>query len=237
MRKIYTSSAILFIGALLFSSSVFAQYTKNIAVNNFSKVSVSSGIDLYLSQGTTEAAKVVGDKELVEKIVLQKEGNHLTIRFKENTSWSGLFRNRQGIKVYLTFKNLDELSSSGGSDVYTQNTIKTNRLTLASSGGSDVDMNIVCKDISIKASGGSDVDLKGSATNMNLDISGGSDVDAEAFSVDYAKVHASGGSDADIRVNKALEADASGGSDVTFSGDASYKKTSSSKSGSVKRKN
>lgn len=237
MRKIYTTSTILFLGALLFSSSVFAQYTKNMAVNNFSKVSVSSGIDLYLNQGNAEGAKVVGDKELVEKLVLQKEGNQLTIRFKENSNWSGLFRNRQGIKVYLTFKNLDELAASGGSDVYTQNTIKTNRLTLATSGGSDVDMNIVCKDISIRASGGSDVDIKGSATNMNLDISGGSDVDAEDFSVDYAKVQASGGSDAEIHVNKALEADASGGSDVTFSGNASYKKTSSSKSGSVKRKN
>lgn len=237
MRKIYTTSAILFLSALSFSSSVFAQYTKNMAVNNFSKVSVSSGIDLYLSQGSTEGAKVVGDKELVEKLVLQKEGNQLTIKFKENTSWSGLFRNRQGIKVYLTFKNLDELSASGGSDVYAQNAIKANRFSLAGSGGSDIDMNIVCKDISIRASGGSDVDIKGSATNMNLDISGGSDVDAEAFSVDYAKVNASGGSDAEVHVNKALEADASGGSDVTFSGDASYKKTSSSKSGSVKRKN
>jgi hypothetical protein len=98
-------------------------------------------------------------------------------------------------------------------------------------------LNIICKDIIIKASGGSDLDLKGSATNMDLNISGGSDVDAEDFGVDYAKVHASGGSDAEIRVNKALEADASGGSDIKFSGNASYKKTSSSRSGSVKRIN
>jgi hypothetical protein len=237
MKKIYTKSVILFTGALLFSSSLFAQVTKNLAVNNFNKVSVSSGIDLYLTQGATESAKVVGDKELVDKIVLEKNGTTLNIKYRDNTKWSGMFRSRTSIKVYLNLKTLNELSASGGSDVYGQNAIKTDRLALSTSGGSDVELNLVCKDITIKASGGSDLDLKGSATNMDLNISGGSDVDAEDFSVDYAKVHASGGSDAEIRVNKALEADASGGSDVRFHGDAAYKKTSSSRSGSVKRIN
>lgn len=237
MKKINTTSVILFLGALLFSSSVFAQYTKNMAVNNFRKVRVSSGIDLYLNPGNSEGAKVVGDRELVDKLVLEKSGDQLNIRFKENTSWSGLFRNREGIKVYLTFKDLDEITASGGSNVYTQNSIKTDRLSVTSSGGSDVELNIVCKDMSIKASGGSDVDLKGSATNMTLDVIGGSDVDAENFRVDYARVHASGGSDAELYVNKAIEAEANGGSDVTFRGNASLKNTSSSKSGSVKHKN
>lgn len=237
MKKIYATSVILFTGTLLFSSSLFAQVTKNMAINNFNKVSVASGIDLYLTQGATESAKVVGDKELVDRLVLEKDGSRLNIKYRENSSLSGLFRGGKSIKVYLNLKTLNELSASGGSDVYGQNTIKTDRLALSTSGGSDVELNIVCKDISISSSGGSDLDLKGSATNMNLDISGGSDVDAEDFSVDYAKVHASGGSDAEIRVNKALEADASGGSDIRFSGNAAYKKTSSSRSGSVKRIN
>lgn len=237
MKKSYATSAILCAATLLFGSSLFAQVTKNMAVNNFNKVSVSSGIDLYLTQGNTEGAKVIGDKELVDRLILVKEGNQLNIKYKENNGFSNLFRGGKSIKVYLNFKTLNELSASGGSDVYAQNTIKTDRLALSTSGGSDVELNIVCKDISISSSGGSDLDIKGSATNMNLDISGGSDVDAEHFSVDYAKVNASGGSDAEIHVNKALEAGASGGSDIRFSGNAAYKKTSSSRSGSVKKIN
>lgn len=237
MKKIYLKSSMLLIGAILAANSSFAQTTRNIPVNNFDKVSVSSGIDLILTQGATESAKVVGDKELVDKLVIETDGGKLNIRFRENNGWSGMFRNNSSIKVYLNIKRLNELSASGGSDINAQNTIKTDRLTLATSGGSDVELSVICKDISIKASGGSDLDLKGSATNMNLDISGGSDVDAGAFKVEYAKVHASGGSDAEIHVNKALEANASGGSDVRFGGNASYKETSSSKSGSVKRIN
>jgi hypothetical protein len=214
--------------------TVFAQSTKMIPVSRFNKVTVSSGIDLYLSQGNSESAKLVGAKELIDQVVIQKEGESIRIRFKENFSWRNLFNNKT-LAVYLNYKDLQEVSASGGSDVFTQNTLKTSRLTLSASGGSDLKMDVVCKDIEIHSSGGSDVDLKGKATNMALQTSGGSDVDALGFNVDYAKVDASGGSDANVFVNKALQADASGGSDVQFKGDASYQKTSSSKSGSVTR--
>lgn len=86
-------------------------------------------------------------------------------------------------------------------------------------------------------SGGSDADLSGSGENMSLSASGGSDVDAFGYVVNYAKVNVSGGSDANIFVNKGLEAGASGGSDVSYKGNASLKKTTSSKSGDIRRVN
>lgn len=237
MTNLKVISSLVFSASLLISTSLFAQYSRNVPVSNFNEITVSSGIDLYLNQSNTESARIVGDQELAEKVVIEKEGRRLRIKFKENTSWTGFFRKQQSVKVYVNVKTLNELNASGGSDVYTQNTLKADRLTLNTSGGSDVKMSLICKDISIESSGGSDINLNGSAVNMELRTSGGSDIDAHNFPVDYAKVNSSGGSDATIHVNKALEADASGGSDVRFSGNAAYKKTSSSKSGSVKRIN
>lgn len=237
MKKLQVISSLVLSATLLISNSLFAQYSRNVPVNNFNEISVSSGIDLYLNQSGTESGRIVGDIELAEKVVIEKDGKKLRIKFKENTSWTGFFRKQQSVKVFINLKTLNGLSASGGSDVYTQNTLKSDKLTLNTSGGSDVKINLVCKDIIIEASGGSDVNLIGSANNMELRTSGGSDIDAHKFSVDYAKVNSSGGSDANIHVNKALEADASGGSDVRFSGNAAYKKTSSSNSGSVKRIN
>jgi len=235
--KISKLPAALFLsGALLISSNLFAQeISKSVSVNNFQEITVSSGIDLYLTQSATEGAKIIGDKELVDKVVLEKNGTSLKVKFKENSSWSGLFRGRKQVKVYVNVKTLNALHASGGSDVYGQNTINTDRFELHTSGGSDVKLTLVCKNVTIESSGGSDLYLSGSAENMDLRSSGGSDVNAEKFSVNYAKVSSSGGSDANIHVNKALEANASGGSDIRFSGNASYKKTSDSKSGSVKR--
>jgi hypothetical protein len=224
----------LLILVLFYVLPAHSQQTKNIALKNFQGVSVASGIDLYLSQGTTESVKIVAHPDLINDVIVEKNGNSLAIRYKNNISWSRIIKG-QSIKVYVSCKTISTLSASGGSDVYSENTLKNNTLSIAASGGSDIKLNIIAQDLEIKTSGGSDVSLKGSATNMNASASGGSDIDALDLVVDYAKVSASGGSDVNINVSKALEAGASGGSDINYKGNASVNKTSSSKSGDVKK--
>jgi len=221
---------------LVFSVSVIslkAQQNKDISITNFTEISVSSGIDLYLTQSNSENIRINAHPDLIKDVIIEKEGSNLRVRYKDGVNWGRLFKN-QSIKVYINYKTLKGLSASGGSDVYTQNTLKTDRLSLSASGGSDLKLDVVTKDIEIHASGGSDIDLKGSATNMQASTSGGSDVNALNFVVDYAKVSSSGGSDANIHVTKALEASASGGSDINYKGNASVK-NNSGKSGDVNR--
>ena len=230
MKTFVKTTAILFIAISALSAK--AQETKNVAVKNISSITVSSGIDLYLTQGNTESVSIKSDAETLKDIVVEQSGNNLTIKLKDGVNWGGMFKNRI-IKAYVNYKNLNAVAASGGSDLYTQNQMKADKLAVRASGGSDVKMNLVCNDLSIASSGGSDVELKGKAENMTLQASGGSDVDAYEFITQYAKVTASGGSDANVYVAKGLEASASGGSDVHYKGDAAVKKTSSSKSGDV----
>ena len=210
--------------------------SRNVAVKSFNSIGVSSGIDLYLTQGNTETITIKGDNDLIKDVVVEQNGTAINIKYKDGINWSRLFHN-QSIKVYASFKTLKSLAASGGSDVYTQNTLKTDLLSIAASGGSDLKLTLTCADFKLSISGGSDADLKGSAENMILNASGGSDVDAFAFVVNNAKVNVSGGSDANIYVNKALEAGASGGSDVNYKGNAVLKKTTNSKSGDVSHVN
>jgi len=218
----------------LFSLSLAAQENKNIGITNFNAVSVASGIDLYLTQSNSENIKLTGHPDLIKDVTVTKEGSTLKIRHKTTGGWGKKFKG-QSLKIYVNYKMLESLEASGGSDVYTQNTLKTDKLSINSSGGSDLKLDVIANDIQIKLSGGSDLDLKGSASNMDLNTSGGSDVKAYNFVVEYAKVNASGGSDTNIHVTKGLEASATGGSDINYRGNAALKKTSSSKSGDIKR--
>lgn len=229
--------ALLLIATFSFSTNwAYAQASKNVTVKNFDELNVSSGIDLYITQGTTESLTIKGNSDVIKDVEVEQNGNSVTIRYKEGINWSRLFKNQQ-IKVYVNYKSLKSLASSGGSDVYTENTLKTDRLNVRASGGSDVKLTLAVKDLTLSISGGSDADLKGSGENMQLTASGGSDIDAFGFIVNNAKVNVSGGSDANIYVNKALEAGASGGSDVNYKGNASLKKTTSSKSGDINHVN
>jgi hypothetical protein len=211
-----------------------SQQNKTVSLSNFSEVSVASGIDLYISQGNSESIKIQAHEDLIDGVLVEKAGSFLKIRYKDNISWDRLIKG-QSIKVYVTCKALTALTASGGSDVYGQNTLKTNTLSITASGGSDVKLSLMAQNLELIASGGSDVDLKGKAVNMSATVSGGSDIDALELIVDYAKVRASGGSDANVNVSKGLEASASGGSDVNYRGNASVNKTSSSNSGDVKK--
>ncbi len=214
------------------SLNAAAQNTRTISSKNFTSIAVSSGIDLFLTQGNTESVVIKGREEVINDVVVEQEGNNLTIKYKEGINWGRLFRGAE-IRAYVTVKKLNGITASGGSDVETKSTINTDKMSIKSSGGADLDLNIVCKDISISSSGGSDITLKGIAENMILTTSGGSDVDAFDFKVNYAQVTTSGGSDANVYVNKGLTANATGGSDIHYKGNAALKKVSNSKSADI----
>lgn len=233
MKISYTLlSSVLLLSFCLNAVSLRAQDNKNVAITSFNEVTVSNGIDLYLTQSSSENIRINAHPELLKNVTVEKQGNSLNIAYKNNVSWGRLFKG-QSIKVYVNYKTLKSITASGGSDVYTQNTLKGESLTAIASGGSDLKLNIVVKDLQLQSSGGSDVDLKGTATNMDVQASGGSDINALGLIAEYAKVSTSGGSDANVYVNKGLEASASGGSDINYKGNASVRKTSSSKGSDV----
>jgi len=228
----FKAAAVLLVCTLPALSSL-AQQTKTVAVSNFNGISVSNDIDIYLTQGNTEGIKIVANSEHLNKVVVEKNGSNVNIRYGTKNSWSGSFKDRE-IKVYVNFKDLQTLTASGGSDVKSQNTINVPRLAITSSGGSDIELNLITNNLSITSSGGSDVDLKGKATNLEITSSGGSDVDAKEFVVENARIRSSGGADVDVYVTKALDVTASGGSDVSYKGNPAVN-NHSSKSGSVTR--
>ncbi len=227
---------VLFFICSLTYVNVFAQNSRQVSVSDFNGIGVSSGINLHLKQGNTESLVIKGEEELIKDVVVEKNDRSINIKYKEGINWSRLFKGRV-IDVYVTFKNLNSLAASGGADVYIDGQLKTDRFSIAASGGADIKLELTCKDIKIAVSGGADIDLKGSAENMTVSASGGADVNAFNFKVDYAQVNSSGGADVDIYVNKGLTASATGGSDITYKGNAALKKTSNSKSGDITHAN
>ncbi len=231
INSLLKSGMLVLIAALSYTN-VNAQNSRNVSIKSFSSIGVASGIDLYLTQGNSESLTIKGSDNVIQDVVVEQNGGNLSIKYKDGINWGRLFKN-QSIKVYVNFKTLKSLSASGGSDVYSENALKADVFSISASGGSDIKLTLTCKDLQVSTSGGSDVELKGSGENMVVSASGGSDVDAFGYVVNYAKVNVSGGSDANINVNKGLEAGASGGSDVNYKGSAALKKTSNSKSGDV----
>ena len=230
MKKLFS---LLIVAGLITTAS--AQKTINDAnaqkrnVSGFHAIEVSGGIDLYLSQGEEAVAVTAAKTEYRDKIITEVKDGVLKIWFDWKNSSKFEWSNRK-MKAYVSFKNIDRLEGSGGSDINVDGSIKVAKLEMEISGGSDFDGKVETSELEIQASGGSDVRISGKATRLAIDASGGSDFKGYDLASDICNVEASGGSDVQVTVNKELSANASGGSDVYYKGTGLIRdlKTSSS---------
>jgi hypothetical protein len=186
-------------------------------VSGFHAIEISGGIDLYLSQGDEAVAISAAKDEYRDKIITEVKNGVLKIWFDWKSNLKIDWSNRK-LRAYVSFKNLDGLDASGGSDVIVDGTIKITKLDMEISGGSDFKGKVESDDLKINASGGSDVNISGRSAKLTIDASGGSDFSGYDFAADICNVEASGGSDVHVTVNKELTANASGGSDVYYKG-------------------
>lgn len=229
---------ILLLTAIVIGASVIAQKTFNDPnavkrnVPSFHAVEVASGIDLYLTQGNEAVAVSATSEDARNKIITKVEDGILKIFYEHGVSFN--WSNKK-MKAYVSFKTLDALKASGGSDVYAEDGINSNTLAVKLSGGSDFRGKITSSDLKMSTSGGSDVYISGKATTLSVEVSGGSDFHGYDLITDVCNVDANGGSDVYITSNKEMNVDASGGSDVRYKGNGVIKNMNSSGSSSVKK--
>ena len=207
-----------------FVTTASAQKTFNDAnaqkrnVSGFHAIEVSGGIDLYLSQGEEAVAVSASKDEYRDKIITEVKNGVLKIWYEYKSGVRIDWNVNRKLKAYVSVKTLDGLDASGGSDIDIDGILKTPKLSMEISGGSDFKGKVESDEVKITASGGSDVTISGKATRLTIDASGGSDFSGYDFASDICNVEASGGSDVHITVNKELSASASGGSDVYYKG-------------------
>jgi Putative auto-transporter adhesin, head GIN domain len=203
------------------------------SAQGFHGVEISSGIDLYLSQGGEEAVAVsAADLDVRDHIKVEVVDGILKIYVDDHGFHWGHWNN-QHMKAYVSCKTIDLLHASGGSDVFFEDPIHSDRLKMNLSGGSDLHGKMTIGELSISQSGGADSYVSGSATTLYVHTSGGSDYHGYDLAADNCHVEVSGGSDAYLTVNKELTASASGGSDVHYKGNGVVRSSSASGSGSI----
>ena len=239
MRKVLLLSAFAVIHLLANAQDTKVINDPNAQTRNvtgFHAISISGGIDLYLSQGNEAVAVSASKSEYRDKIKTVVENGVLKIYMeRDGMHWNWDWHNPK-LKAYVSFSTLEDLKASGGSDIYGQGSIKVEKLNINISGGSDLHGKVDIHDLTIHQSGGSDAAISGSVTNLNVDASGGSDFKGYDLVTDNCRIQASGGSDAQITVNKELNANASGGSDIYYRGNGVIKEVRSSGSSSVSKK-
>lgn len=207
------------------------------SVPAFHGIRVSAGIDLYLSEGDEAVAVSARSIDFRDRIRTVVEDGVLRIYFEANDGKGVVWGNNKSLKAYVSVRQLDQLSASGGSDVYVEGTLHASALRFELSGGSDFKGAVAVQGkLEATLSGGSDADISGTAGTLTVSASGGSDFKGADLSVDNCTADASGGSDVDVTVTREIRASASGGSDVYYRGAATLAESHKSGGSDIKKR-
>lgn len=236
MKKLFSIVCLLCVVAFTHAQKVINDPNVEVRTvsGSFNGVSVSGGIDLFLSYGDEAVAVSASKPEHRERIKTEIQNGVLKIWYESKSGINITFNDDRRLKAYVSYKTLKSLGASGGSDILVDGTIKTAELRLDISGGSDFKGKVETENLRVAQSGGSDINISGRAATLSVDASGGSDFNGYDLVTEICDLEASGGSDIEITANKELSAQASGASDIHYRGKPNVKQAKASGASEVK---
>lgn len=191
-------------------------------------LAVSDGFDVIVDPTLPRGeVRVITHSDLMDNVDLEVDGTTL------NIDLDGWTIQAKTLKVKVPAYDFNAIAVSGGVN-FEWHDCTVPSLSVAASGGSDVEITANSQEISIATSGGADVEMDGSCKHLTIAASGGSDVDASKLLAEDVEVTTSGGADVDVYATNSLKARASGGSDVRYGGNPKTKDIDSSGGADIK---
>lgn len=185
-------------------------------VGDFHSIEVSSAIDLQLSQGNENSVAVSAPgSENRAGIKTETRNGVLRIWYEQKNWFKGSGRK---IRAYVSVKTLKKITASGACDVHVNGGLNSEELMIGLSGASDFKGQVNAGSLKIELSGASDVVISGKSGDLSISASGASHFKGFDLIVENCRIDASGASDIQITVNKVLNAEASGATNIDYRG-------------------
>ena len=238
-RKQFQLITIFAVLGVIFSSCIFlgpsvkgnGNVTEEVrAVGEFDRIKVSSGLDVYITQGSPAKVVVIADSNLHESIETSVEGGILKVTTNENIRWA------KEKKVMVTVDKLSGVQTSSGANVWSQGQIMSENLELKASSGANLTMEVNAKFLSADCSSGANIKLSGVAKEAELETSSGANLKGEELKADQCKMRASSGGNVSSTVVEKLAAHSSSGGNIVYYGEPTSTDINSSSGGNIHRK-
>jgi len=198
--------------------------TKNRTPNaDFSKIKVSTGLDLEISQGIENKIVLEADENLHELIFTEVENGVLKI-YAEKSIWKAASK-----KVFVTVKNLNEISATSGAFVTNETIFKTDTLSVIATSGAEINFSVEANSIITVATSGADLKIAGKTKAHNSNATSGASIRAKSLESETVVANVTSGAENDIFASESINATATSGGDIDYAGNPkkSTKKTTS----------
>ena len=197
---------------------------------SFDEIEVSRGVNVYLTQGADRKVEIKADKNLLDAIEIKVEDDVLKIYSTKR------IRKATSFKVFVTNPDFSKISSTSGSNVFSESMIKSENLVLSSTSGSNMKIDVETDKLTAKVSSGANIKLRGKTEMFQGKATSGANLMGEKFIANNSIVEASSGANLWITTTTDFEGRAGSGGNVFYFGDPKIINTKESSGGNVIKK-
>ena len=202
------------------------------AVSSFDKINIGGVFKVYLTQGDTEQVEVEIDSNLQQYVNVYHKGNVLYLNIEKGVNWGKTTKNN----VYITLKNIDQLSIEGVCAVETHTILNLENLKLDVEGVSNSSLELYCNQLDVEMSGVGNIELAGETHTLTVKKDGVGKLDASDLIAAIVNIRNSGVGSAYIYASQELSMTNSGVGSIYYSGDAVIKLMKSDGVGKIQKK-
>ncbi|VAW15461.1 hypothetical protein MNBD_BACTEROID01-2829, partial [hydrothermal vent metagenome] len=217
-----------FIGTSIKGDGNVVEQTRE--VGHFHGIKASRGINVYINSGGQEKVMVKADENLLKAIKTDVEDGILIVSTRERIRWA------KSKKVFVTVQSVDKISSSSGSNVYSESLLECTNLDLSCSSGSNMKLEVKAEKVEASASSGANMWLRGVAEGVNIKASSGANIKAGELEALNCYAKASSGSNLWITVKGDFEGKASSGGNLYYYGNPKRTDINVSSGGNIRQK-
>ncbi len=198
--------------------------------SDFSAIDVSQGIEVYLTISDNVSLSLEADENLHDIIITEVNDGVLHI-YTEKNIWSAKSK-----KVYVTARSINEIVTTSGAGVKSENTIIAEDFKIKATSGSNVRLQLKVDNLTCNTTSGANARLKGKAISLNIKSTSGSNIKAQELETESCTVKVTSGSNVYVNVTNSLNAKATSGGDIRYIGNPKKVQENSSSSGSIRNK-
>ncbi|HEX5554885.1 MAG TPA: head GIN domain-containing protein [Chitinophagaceae bacterium] len=196
--------------------------TQERQAGDFETLALAGSMQVYLTQGTVEAARIEAESNLLPYIATEKRGDELRITFKDHVNIEA----HKPIKIYLTAPGVTHLSVMGSGNITVSDTLRTDeavKLNIAGSGNIVMQMNAPELDANIAGSG--DILLGGETRNTTVNIVGSGNFKGSHLKSEQSRIKIAGSGNVRVYASIKLHATILGSGNVYYEGSPSVETT------------
>jgi hypothetical protein len=186
--------------------------SRELDLANFDAVTLSSSINVKITQGATQKVVVEGPLNLIN--VMNRNVSSRTW----DVDFTRCVRNAENMQVFITIPDIRALRISGSGDLISENILKASEIDLSISGSGRMDVGVDVTELTTRISGSGNMLIEGKASNVEHNTNGSGDLRAFPLSTKRCDTRISGSGDVELTVTDDASVRISGSGDFRFKG-------------------